>query len=154
MKKKPIAQPTAKELPWNNPFAALKLDLPKEPETPPPPPPPSPEELRRQALSEEDRKLLEAFGGAAGLSVGHDDAPAQPKGPRVSFNIQRKGKGGKIVTLVFGLKDLELTEQMTLGSQIQKALGIGARFEDGVLQLQGDQRERAAEWFATHGFRC
>ena len=154
MKKKPAAQPTAKELPWNNPFAALKLDLPKEPETPPPPPP-SPEELRRQALSEEDRKLLEAFGGAAGLSVGHDDAPAaQPKGPRVSFNIQRKGKGGKTVTLVFGLKDLELTEQMTLGSQIQKALGIGARFENGVLQLQGDQRERAAEWFATHGFRC
>ena len=29
-----------------------------------------------------------------------------------------------------------------------------ASFEDGVLQLQGDQRERAAEWFATHGFRC
>ena len=38
MKKKPAAQPTAKELPWNNPFADLKLDLPKEPETPPPPP--------------------------------------------------------------------------------------------------------------------
>ena len=153
MKKKPVSQPAAKESPWNNPFAALKLDLPKEPEAPPPPPP-SPEELRRQALSEEDRKLLEAFGGAAGLSVGHEDAPTQPKGPRVSFNIQRKGKGGKTVTLVHGLKDLELTEQMTLGSQIQKALGIGARFEDGVLQLQGDQRERAAEWFAKHGFRC
>ena len=139
--------------PWNNPFAGLKLDLPKEPEAVPPPPPPSPEEQKRAALSKEDQKLLKAFGGKS-LSVGGDGAPSKPRGPRVSFNIQRKGKGGKTVTLVYGLQELELAEQMSLCSQSQKGLGTGARFEDGILQIQGDQRERTQEWFAKRGFRC
>ena len=150
MKKKLTPQsPSGKAVPWNNPFAGLKLDLPKE--NLPPPPPPSPEEQKRQALSAEDQKLLTAFGGET-LAVG-SDTPTR-KGPKISFNLQRKGKGGKTVTLVFGLKDLELEAQMALGTQLQKALGIGARFEDGVLQLQGDQRERARQWLADRGYRC
>ncbi len=151
MKKKNTPTTGASSTPWNNPFAGLKLDLPKE--TPPPPPPTkTPEEKRKEALSPEDQKLLEVFGGQT-LAVGHD-TPAKPHGPQLSFNIQRKGKGGKTVTLVYGLQNLDLTEQMTLGSQLQKALGTGARFEDGVLQIQGDQRERASAWLAKHGFRC
>ena len=151
MKKKTPQPAPGSSTPWNNPFAGLKLDLPKTPE-PPPPPPPSPEEQRKAALSPEDQKLLEAFGGIT-LSVGHA-TPAKPSGPRLSFNIQRKGKGGKTVTLVYGLKELELTEQMTLGTRLQKALGTGARFEDGILQIQGDQRDRARAWFTKQGFNC
>lgn len=151
MKKKTTPSPTGASTPWNNPFAGLKLDLPKEPETPPPPP--SPEEQRKNLLSKEDQELLAAFGGASTLSVGHD-TPEKPHGPRLSFNIQRKGKGGKTVTLVYGLKELELTEQMTLGTRLQKALGTGARFEDGILQIQGDQRDRARAWFTKQGFNC
>ncbi|MBR6471818.1 MAG: translation initiation factor [Victivallales bacterium] len=131
----------------------MKLDLPKEPEAVAPPPPPSPDEQKRAALSKEDRKLLDAFGGQS-LSLGGDGTPGKPRGPHVSFNIQRKGKGGKTVTLVYGLQELELAEQMSMCSQIQKGLGTGARFEDGILQIQGDQRERAKEWFAKRGFRC
>ena len=151
--KKNPALPVRNSTPWNNPFAGLKLDLPKEPEAVPPPPPPSPEEQKRAALSKEDQKLLEVFGGKS-LSVGGDGTAAKPRGPRVSFNIQRKGKGGKTVTLVYGLQELELAEQMALCSQIQKALGTGARFEDGILQIQGDQRDRAQGWFSQRGFRC
>ena len=117
MKKKTTPSPTGASTPWNNPFAGLKLDLPKEPETPPPPP--SPEEQRKNLLSKEDQELLAAFGGASTLSVGHD-TPEKPHGPRLSFNIQRKGKGGKTVTLVYGLKELEQTEQMTLGLDSRK----------------------------------
>ena len=151
--KKSQPEPVRNAAPWNNPFAGLKLDLPKEPEAVQPPPPPSPEEQKRAALSKEDQKLLEAFGGQS-LSVGGAGTPGKPRGPRVSFNIQRKGKGGKTVTLVYGLQELELAEQMSMCSQIQKGLGTGARFEDGILQIQGDQRERAKEWFANRGFRC
>lgn len=138
---------------WNNPFADLELDLP-EPPPPPPPPPPSREELQREALDDEDKKLLAAFEGA--ISVGHDATDAQPSpGARgkVSFNIQRKGKGGKTVTIVRGLQSLELADQMALCSQVKNALGCGARFLEGVLEIQGDQRDRAMQWFADHGFR-
>ena len=30
----------------------------------------------------------------------------------------------------------------------------GARFQEGILELQGDQRARAAKWFTEKGFPC
>ncbi len=156
-KKRNQAEADPNEIPanWNNPFVGLKIDFPKE--EPPPPPPPSPEELKRAELSSEDLALLEAFGGdkavlVTGGSKKAEDVP-MVKG-RLSFNIQRKGKGGKTVTLVHGLQELELLEQMTLCSRVKNALGCGARFENGVLEIQGDQRQRAQEWFAKQGFKC
>ena len=157
-KKRNQAEADPNEIPanWNNPFVGLKIDFPKE-EPPPPPPPPSPEELKRAELSSEDLALLEAFGGdkavlVTGSSKKAEDMP-MVKG-RLSFNIQRKGKGGKTVTLVHGLQELELLEQMALCSRVKNALGCGARFENGVLEIQGDQRQRAQDWFAKQGFKC
>jgi len=147
---------------WANPFADLKIDFPKE-EPAPPPPPPTPLELKREKLSDEDKALLKAFGGDD-VSVGSDDvkakggrdgagAPQPVTRARLSFNIQRKGKGGKTVTLVQGLKELELLEQMELCGKVKNALGCGARFENGVLEIQDDQRQRAQDWFGKQGYR-
>ena len=138
---------------WNNPFVGLKIDLP-EPPPPPPPPPPTKEEKQRAALSAEDKKLLAAFDN--GTTVGSDATNAESVSnakARVTFNIQRKGKGGKTVTNVFGLQKLDITEQMTLCTAVKNGLGCGARFLEGVLEIQGDQRTRAIQWFATHGFK-
>lgn len=147
--------PKLTEQNWNNPFVGLKIDLP-EPPAPPPPPPPTPEQKKQSALSKEDLELLKAFGGD--IVVGHDGksaADALPKSRgRITFQIQRKGKGGKTVTIVRGLERLELTEQMQLCTQAKTALGIGARFLEGVLELQGDQCQRAAEWFRKQNFNC
>ncbi|MCQ2396883.1 MAG: hypothetical protein MJ106_04205 [Lentisphaeria bacterium] len=55
---------------------------------------------------------------------------------------------------MLGLSDLELPEQMELCSRVKNALGIGARFLEGVLELQGDQVQRAKEWFAKENFTC
>lgn len=142
---------------WNNPFMDLKLDLPRtnEPPPPPPPPPKTPQQLKQEKMNKADLELLKAFGGdelAVG-SVDNNGAPAPRKG-RVTFNIQRKGKGGKTVTKVFGLQDLELPEQMELCSAVKNGLGCGARFVEGVLEIQGDQRTRAMAWFTDNGYKC
>ena len=138
---------------WNNPFVGLKLNLPEPPKPAAPPPPPK-NAAPKKELSPEDQALLKAFGGEK--SIGRDTAPhAAPAGRgRVTFNIQRKGKGGKTVTKVFGLQDLDLAEQMELCAAAKNALGCGARFLDGILEIQGDQRDRAAKWLATRGFHC
>lgn len=150
-KKNTDTAPKLTEQNWNNPFIGLKIDLP-EPPPPPPPPPPSPEEKKQMSLSKEDLALLKAFGGE--ITVGKD-RPTTPKSRgMLSFQIQRKGKGGKTVTNVLGLSDLELPEQMELCSRVKTALGIGARFLEGVLELQGDQIQRAREWFAKENFTC
>lgn len=155
-KKKECAQApaasTLNEQNWNNPFLDLKLDLP-EPPKPPPPPPPSPEELRVSALSPEDQALLKAFGGDAALDL-NPQAATPKKRRKLTFQLRRKGRGGKTVTCVQGLQELELPEQMELCSRVKEALGIGAHFVEGVLELQGDQIQRASQWFGKEGFLC
>lgn len=136
---------------WNNPFVGLKIDLP-EPPKPPPPPPPTEEEKKQSALSKEDLELLRAFGGD--VVIGKDvkaSSKVRSRG-RLSFQIQRKGKGVKTVTNVKGLEELELFQQMELCNQAKSALGIGARFVEGVLELQGDQVQRAKDWFQKQNF--
>ena len=155
-KKKESAQApaasTLNEQNWNNPFLDLKLDLPKPPK-PPPPPPPSPEELRVSALSPEDQALLKAFGGDAALDL-NPQAATPKKRRKLTFQLRRKGRGGKTVTCVQGLQELELPKQMELCSRVKEALGIGAHFVEGVLELQGDQIQRASQWFGKEGFLC
>lgn len=146
------AASTLNEQNWNNPFLDLKLDLP-EPPKPPPPPPPSPEELRVSALSPEDQALLKAFGGDAALDL-NPQAATPKKRRKLTFQLRRKGRGGKTVTCVQGLQELELPEQMELCSRVKEALGIGAHFVEGVLELQGDQIQRASQWFGKEGFLC
>ncbi|MGN0867834.1 MAG: translation initiation factor [Oligosphaeraceae bacterium] len=148
------SKPALTEQNWNNPFLDLKVDLP-EPVKPPPPPPPSPEELRRQALSPEDQALLKAFGETEAITLGNASRGSTPrKHQKITFQLRRKGRGGKTVTCVQGLQSLELAEQMELCSRVKEALGVGARFVEGVLELQGDQIQRAAQWFAREGFSC
>ncbi|HOG52095.1 MAG TPA: translation initiation factor, partial [Lentisphaeria bacterium] len=82
------------------------------------------------------------------------NAASAPKSPILTLAVERKGRGGKTVTIVRGLKGLDTATLMTIGAEIKTALGIGARFADAVLELQGDQRQRAAAWFENKNFSC
>jgi translation initiation factor 1 len=70
---------------------------------------------------------------------------------RVTVRRERAGRGGKTVTVAegpgFAGRKLE-----TLSREASRALGVGARVEDGALVLQGDQCERLAAWLAERGF--
>jgi len=56
---------------------------------------------------------------------------------RVSVRLERKGRGGKCVTLIDGLqisaKDLEI-----LLKQFKTRLGTGGALKDNTLEIQGD----------------
>jgi translation initiation factor 1 (eIF-1/SUI1) len=138
-----------------NPFAQLgdlipKEELPKA-EPPKPKPKPKPKAEPKPTLDREDQELLKAFGGDG--QVLRFDAKGAAKGPMLSFGIQRKGKGGKTVTHIHGLADLGMMERMELARDLGRALGTNARFNEDVLEVQGDQRARAIEWFAGRGYR-
>ena len=137
---------------WTNPFAGLNVKV-EEPPAPPPPPPPTKEELAAEALSDDDKALLKAFGGDAADSPALARANLKKKVERLWLTRERKGRGGKEVTLVHGLENLDTMLQMELCGRIKEALGIGGQFADGVLMLQGDQRDRAASWFEKNGFQ-
>lgn len=138
-----------------NPFADLKFDAPPPPEPVKPSPRiPTKEEKMESELSNADKKLLNIFREkGAEQSLSFADAPVA-KGPVLKLVVQRKGHGGKTVTLVHGLQFMEMEGRMELCSNIKNALGTGARFVDAVLEIQGDQRTRASEWLQSKGFRC
>ena len=135
-----------------NPFSNLDLELPEEPqeefpkEHNSPSPCPCSEPGKRVQLTPEDTDLLNAFshGGEVGASV---------KGLTVKLSIERKGRAGKTVTLLRGLEDVDMLDQMEMCRELRAHLGTGGRFYEGVLELQGDQRERAAEWLQAQGYR-
>ena len=63
-----------------------------------------------------------------------------------------KGRGGKGVTLI---KNLILSEDdmSTLAKRIKRDLGTGGTVKDGVIEIQGENRERIAEVLVKLGYK-
>ena len=81
-------------------------------------------------------------------SAGSDPVPTRIV---AKLRMEKKGRGGKIVTVVFGLphNDAFLKE---LCGDLKRACGTGgAVAEDGV-ELQGDLRGRVREVLASRGY--
>jgi translation initiation factor 1 len=79
-------------------------------------------------------------------------APAAPAGDGiVRVSRQSKGRGGKVVTLVHGLA-LDAAALAALAKRLRSACGAGGTVDQGVVELQGDQRERVAAWLQGEGF--
>lgn len=80
-------------------------------------------------------------------------APPAPAGDGiVRVSRESKGRGGKTVTLVRGLA-LDEAGLAALGKRLRSACGAGGAVKDGVLEIQGDHRERVATLLAEAGHR-
>jgi translation initiation factor 1 len=78
-------------------------------------------------------------------------APPATSGERVIVRRERKGHGGKAVTIAEGLR-MPPAKLAEFARDAAKALGAGARIEDGALVVQGDQADRLVAWLAARGF--
>lgn len=69
-------------------------------------------------------------------------------GPRrpLRLSLSKKGRGGKLVTLLTLVPESEDAERAWLAQAVGKALGCRAWVEGEQLYLQGDQRERLTAW--------
>lgn len=97
-------------------------------------------------LDRAGRELLAAMGGEASMDVG-------ARKPKVTFQYERKGHGGKEVTVVRGLGEVSQEEQMSMLQALKKSLGVGAWFVDNLLLVQGEQTARLSKWFAAAGYK-
>ena len=69
----------------------------------------------------------------------------------VRVSRETKGRGGKTVTLVRGV-NLDADALAALGKRLRAACGAGGTLREGVLEIQGDHRERVAALLAAEGF--
>lgn len=76
-------------------------------------------------------------------------SPAQQK---LKVRLDTKHRAGKAVTLVEGFvgpgADLE-----ELGKKLKSFCGTGGSAKDGVIIVQGDQREKVLQWLMKNGYR-
>ena len=68
----------------------------------------------------------------------------------VRVSRETKGRGGKAVTLVNGL-DLEPAALLKLAQQLKAACGSGGTVKDGVIEVQGEHRDRIIELLVAQG---
>lgn len=65
---------------------------------------------------------------------------------------ERGGRGGKTVTIVRGLR--ERGEGLAnLAAELKRMCGAGGTVKDGVVEIQGDHRERVADRLRALGHR-
>ena len=72
------------------------------------------------------------------------------KQPKLVLRRERKGRGGRTVTVLGGLRG-DATFRKDLARSLRKALGCGASLEGEDLVLQGDVGARAKAWLESRG---
>jgi translation initiation factor 1 len=75
-----------------------------------------------------------------------------PHEQTVYLHRDSKGRGGKAVTLV---KKLVLSERdmKDLAARLKQICGSGGTVKDGVIEIQGENREKLAEALKKMGYR-
>lgn len=75
-----------------------------------------------------------------------------PKEQTAAIQFEKKGRGGKAVSVVRGLQ-LAPDDLKTLARDLKRACGVGGTVKDGTIEIQGDQREVIAARLRALGYR-
>ena len=70
--------------------------------------------------------------------------------PKIALRMERKGRGGKTVTVISGVAASHSQEAC---KEMKKALGVGVRSEGEDIIVQGDQRDRLRTWLSSEGVK-
>jgi translation initiation factor 1 len=77
----------------------------------------------------------------------HEPIPARLV---AKLRLEKKGRGGKTVTVVYGLpQNAEFLKE--LAQELKRACGTGGTVVEGDIELQGDVRDRVRPLLAARG---
>jgi translation initiation factor 1 len=77
--------------------------------------------------------------------------PARPGSIVAKLRMEKKGRGGKVVTVVDGLpRNSAFLKALT--QELKRACGTGGTAAEGAVELQGDLRDRVRELLREKGF--
>lgn len=98
-----------------------------------------------------------AAGGRGDKPSQHSVPKAEPKKPgrrgRIDICREKSGRGGKLVTVISGFKGASPRELDEWARALRKQCGVGGSVKGNRIELQGDHREAAREFFEERGFR-
>ena len=75
-----------------------------------------------------------------------------PQQQTIYLHRESAGRGGKAVTLVKNLA-LSAEEMKSLAKRLKQECGTGGTIKDGVIEIQGEHRERIAALLSKLGYK-
>jgi translation initiation factor 1 len=75
------------------------------------------------------------------------------RGARVRVGRETAGRGGKGVSVITGVP-LAPPELEALGTRLKKLCGAGGAVRDGVIEIQGDHRDRLVQELLKLGYEA
>ncbi len=69
---------------------------------------------------------------------------------RLKIKLETKNRGGKAVTVVEGFAGAGADE---LGKQLKGFCGTGGSVKDGIIIIQGDNRDKIKQWLIKNGYK-
>ena len=72
---------------------------------------------------------------------------------RVDVKREKSGRGGKTVTVIYGMQHIERREREQLLKQIKTTSGVGGTMKDATMEIQGDNREAVQRILEAAGFQ-
>jgi translation initiation factor 1 len=74
-----------------------------------------------------------------------------PAKQKLRIQLDKKQRGGKMVSLVTGFIGLD-EDLQDLGKKLKTACGTGGSAKDGEIIIQGDQRDKLLQWLQKSGY--
>lgn len=88
--------------------------------------------------------------GRAAKRAADDAAPADPGDGIVRIRRESKSRGGKTVTTITGVPG---AARDAIAAELKRRCGIGGSVKDGVIVIQGDNRDRVAAVLQERGYK-
>ena len=86
-----------------------------------------------------------------GCQCGRAASEPVPDRPVAKLRMEKAGRGGKTVTVVFGLPN-NAAFLKDLTQELKRACGTGGTVTDDGVELQGDLRDRVRDALVAKGF--
>lgn len=75
----------------------------------------------------------------------------EKKNQKLRVSLEKKGRGGKTVTLITGFTGRE-DDLKELGRTLKTKCGVGGSAKDGEIIIQGDFKQRVIELLKAEGY--
>ena len=82
----------------------------------------------------------------------NEQSPITPAQQKLKVLLDKKQRAGKAVTLVEGF--IGKTEELeSLGKTLKTFCGTGGSVKDGLIIIQGDQRDKVLQWLQKNDYK-